>query len=361
MQATRTGTLRIGVIGVGRIGRMHADLLARQVPGAAVTLLHDARGDIARAVAEELGVASVAAAQELLSADDVDAVAICSSTDTHADLIVAAACAGKAIFCEKPVSLDLAEVDRALAAVEQAGVPFQIGFNRRFDPAHAAVAAAVADGAVGDPHLVRISSRDPAPPPMGYVRTSGGIFLDMTIHDFDMARYISGSEVVEVFARGAVRVDPAFAEAGDVDTAVVMLVHESGCLTTIDNSRQAAYGYDQRVEVFGSAGMAASDNPLAHSAIVRTSQATHMATLPYFYLERYIPSYLREWQAFVAAVSEGHAPPVSGRDARAPLVIGLAAGRSLREGRPVRIAEVDAPSPSAPAPGAQPRGGTTWA
>jgi myo-inositol 2-dehydrogenase / D-chiro-inositol 1-dehydrogenase len=340
MEAVRTATLRVGVIGVGRIGRMHAELLARQVPGASVTLVHDAREDAARAVASELGVATAADVEELLAAGDVDAVAICTSTDTHADLIVAAARASKAIFCEKPISLDLAEVDRALAAVEEAGVPFQIGFNRRFDPAHAAVAAAVADGTVGEPHLVRISSRDPAPPPMSYVRTSGGIFLDMTIHDFDMARFVSASEVVEVFARGAVRIDPAFAQAGDVDTAVVVLTHENGCLTTIDNSRQAVYGYDQRVEVFGSAGMAASENPLANSALVRTGDGTSAATLPYFYLERYVPSYLREWEAFVDAVSAGRTPPVTGADARAPLVIGLAAGRSLHEGRPVRVEEV---------------------
>ena len=198
-------------------------------------------------------------------AGDADAVAICTGTDTHAELVAAAARAGKAIFCEKPVSLDLAEVDAALAAVEAAGVPFQIGFNRRFDPAHQSVHDAVVSGAVGEPHLVRISSRDPAPPPLAYVQVSGGIFLDMTIHDFDMARYVTGSEVVEVFARGAVRIDAGFAAAGDVDTALVTLVHASGCLTAIDNSRQAAYGYDQRVEVHGSAGMAASEDPLAHT------------------------------------------------------------------------------------------------
>ena len=238
------------------------------------------------------------------------------------------------------MSLDLAEVDRALAAVEEAGVPFQIGFNRRFDPAHASVAAAVADGTIGEPQLARISSRDPAPPPLAYVRGSGGIFLDMTIHDFDMARFVTGSEVVEVFARGAVRVDPAFGDAGDVDTAAVMLVHENGCLTTIDNSRQAVYGYDQRVEVFGSAGMAASENPLAYSAVVRTKDGTRAPTLPYFFLERYVPSYLGEWEAFVGAVASGRTPPVTGADARAPLVIGLAAWRSLRDGRPVRVEEV---------------------
>jgi myo-inositol 2-dehydrogenase/D-chiro-inositol 1-dehydrogenase len=172
---------------------------------------------------------------------------------------------------------------------------------------------------------------------MAYVRGSGGIFLDMTIHDFDMARYVTGSEVVEVFARGAVRIDPAFGEAGDVDTALVMLVHENGCLTAIDNSRQAVYGYDQRVEVFGSRGVASSENPLAHTAVVRTANGSCMAALPYFFLERYIPSYLREWEAFVDAVRTGSTPPVSGADARAPLVIGLAAWQSLTEGRPVSL------------------------
>jgi myo-inositol 2-dehydrogenase/D-chiro-inositol 1-dehydrogenase len=176
---------------------------------------------------------------------------------------------------------------------------------------------------------------------MSYVRGSGGMFLDMTIHDFDMARYVTRSEIVEVFARGAVRVDPGFEDAGDVDTAVVTLVHADGCLTAIDNSRRAVYGYDQRVEVHGSAGMAASENPLAHAGIVRTQDGLRGATLPYFFLERYIPSYVREWEAFVAAVGSGGPPPVSGADARAPLVIGLAAWRSLREGRPVRVEEVE--------------------
>jgi myo-inositol 2-dehydrogenase/D-chiro-inositol 1-dehydrogenase len=321
---------------------MHAELLERRIPAATVTALFDAHAPTAHAIAGGLGVGTAGSAQELIGAPDVDAVAVCSPTGTHADLIVAAARAGKAIFCEKPVSLDLAEVDRALAAVEEAGVPFQIGFNRRFDPAHAAVAAAVAGGAIGEPQIVRITSRDPAPPPLDYARGSGGLFLDMTIHDFDMARFVTGSEVVEVYARGAVRVDPALEEFGDVDTAVITLVHENGCLTTIDNSRQAVYGYDQRVEAFGSAGMAASENPLAHTAVLRTSAGTQTPTLPFFYLERYVPSYLREWEAFVQAVGSGEAPPVGVRDARAPLVIGLAAWRSVREGRPVRIEEIEA-------------------
>jgi len=340
--AALTPPVRIGVIGVGRIGRMHAELLARRLPSATLAAVFDARAESATAIGAELDVPVTRSVAEMLAAPDIDAVAICTSTDTHADLIVEAARAGKAIFCEKPVSLDLETVDRALDAVEAAGVPFQIGFNRRFDPAHASVRAAVAAGRVGDPHLVRITSRDPAPPPLSYVRVSGGIFLDMTIHDFDMARYVTGTEVVEVYARGAVRVDPSFGEADDVDTAMVVLVHEDGCMTSIDNSRRAAYGYDQRVEVFGSEGLAASENPLAHTGIVRSADGTREAELPYFYLERYTASYVREWEAFVAALVAGETPPVTTADARAPLVIGLAAWRSLREGRPVRLDEVAA-------------------
>jgi myo-inositol 2-dehydrogenase/D-chiro-inositol 1-dehydrogenase len=342
VSVTAAPPLRIGVIGVGRIGRMHADLLERRVAGARVAAVRDAHAETARAIGADLDVPVAASVDELLSDGAVDAVAICTSTDTHAELIEAAARAGKAIFCEKPVSLDLATVDRALAAVREAGVPFQIGFNRRFDPGHQSVRDAVAGGAVGDVHLLRISSRDPAPPPLAYVKVSGGIFLDMTIHDFDMARYVAGSEVVDVHARGTVRIDPGFAEAGDVDTALVTLQHENGCLTAIDNSRQAVYGYDQRVEAFGSLGVASSENPSAHAGVLRTANGTSSALLPYFYLERYLPSYIREWEAFVAAVSTGETPPVGAADARAPLVIGLAAWRSLREGRAVRVDEVSA-------------------
>ena len=338
---TAVAPLRIGVIGVGRIGRMHAELIAHQVPGAAVGAVFDAHEPLARDIAAELRVPVVASVEEIF-ASEVDAVAICSSSDTHVELLIAAAEAGKAVFCEKPVSLDLAELERALGAVEAAGVPFQIGFNRRFDPGHASVHEAVASGQVGEPHLVRISSRDPAPPPLEYVRSSGGLFLDMMIHDFDMARFVTGSEVVEVFARGAVRVEPTFAEVGDIDTALVTLVHENGCLTAIDNSRRAAYGYDQRVEVFGSEGMAVSENPRAHAGSVLTAAGERRPPNPYFFLERYLPSYVREWEAFVEAVKRGEAPPVSTADARAPLIIGLAAGRSLREGRPVRVEEVRA-------------------
>jgi myo-inositol 2-dehydrogenase/D-chiro-inositol 1-dehydrogenase len=334
-------TITIGLIGAGRIGRMHAELLARRVAGAAVGVVHDVHTPFAVEVGGMLGVPVAATVDEVLSSD-IDAVAICSSADTHVDLMVAAAEAGKAVFCEKPVSLDLVELERALGAVEAAGVPFQVGFNRRFDPAHASVREAVISGAVGEPHLVRISSRDPAPPPLEYVKSSGGLFLDMMIHDFDMARYVTGTEVVEVFARGAVRIEPSIAQVGDIDTALVTLVHDDGCLTAIDNSRQAAYGYDQRVEVFGSEGMAVSENPRAHTGAVITAEGERRPPNPYFFLERYLPSYVREWRAFVETVKDGVPSAASTADARAPLVIGLAALRSLREGRPVRTEEVHA-------------------
>jgi myo-inositol 2-dehydrogenase/D-chiro-inositol 1-dehydrogenase len=333
--------VRIGVIGAGRIGRMHAELIAGRVPGTALAGVHDVRPDAAAELAALLAVPSAASVDELLEDPAVDAVAICSSTETHADFIVAAARAGKAIFCEKPVSHDLAEVDRALAVVEEAGTPFQIGFNRRFDPGHQSVRDAVADGSIGEPHLVRISSRDPELPPPGYVRVSGGIFLDMTIHDFDMARYVTGSEVVEVYARGSVRIEPSYRDAGDVDTALVVLEHEDGCVTAIDNSRRSTYGYDQRVEAFGSAGMAVSGNPPTHAGVVLTAEGESSSVMPSFFLDRYAESYERAWEAFVDAVRNGRAPAVGIDDARAPLVIGLAAWRSLRERRPVRIEEVE--------------------
>jgi myo-inositol 2-dehydrogenase/D-chiro-inositol 1-dehydrogenase len=334
-------SLRFAVIGTGRIGRMHAQLLATQVRGATLVAVSDA----VPALAEEVGVANGVPAldtRRVLADPSVDAVAVCAPTDAHVPLIVEAAKAGKAIFCEKPVSLDLAEVDRALAAVEGSNAKLMVGFNRRFDPSHAAVHDAVVNGRTGPPEILRITSRDPGPPPMSYVRTSGGIFLDMMIHDFDMARFVVGSEVVEVCASGAVRVSREFADNGDVDTAVVMLRHENECLSVIDNSRRATYGYDQRVEVLGCEGLAASENPLANSSVLRDASGTRLATLPYFFLERYSISYLRQWDAFVAAIVAGAVSPTSGNDGRAALVIGFAAKQSLLEHRPVMVAEVEA-------------------
>jgi myo-inositol 2-dehydrogenase / D-chiro-inositol 1-dehydrogenase len=331
--------IRVGVIGTGRIGRVHAQLLAGEVPGLRLVAISDANPGAAAACAARLSTEAVALDQ-ILARDDVDAVAICSSTDTHAELSVRAAKAGKAIFCEKPLSLDLAEVDDVLAAIGAADVPFMVGFNRRFDPAHQAVRDAAAEGRLGDLHVVRITSRDPAPPPPEYVRVSGGIFLDMTIHDFDMARYVTGQEVVEVYARGEVRVDPKIGAEGDLDTAVVVLTHTDRTLTVIDNSREAVYGFDQRVEAFGSGGMAVSENPRAHTAVFLGRGEASARSLPWFFLDRYMPSYRREWAAFARYVRSGGPSPVPGSAARAPVAIGLAAWRSVRDGRPVRLAEI---------------------
>ena len=334
-----SGPVRIGLIGCGRIGAMHAELISRRVPGTALTAVYDVVDDAAASVAEAFDARRASSAAEVIEADDVDAVAICSSTDTHIDLLVDVAAAGKPAFVEKPLSLDLAEVDRGIAAAAEAQIGVQVGFNRRFDAAHRHVRDRVAAGDVGDVHLVRISSRDPDPPPISYIEVSGGIFCDMTIHDFDMARFVTGSDAVEVYATGGVRVDPAIGAAGDLDTAVVVVTHANGAITAIDNSRRAVYGYDQRVEAFGSGGMASSDNPTAAAALYWGPQGSHGPPLPYFFLERYTASYLAEWDAFVAMV-QGAPSPVNLADGRAPLVMGLAAWASVREGRPIAISEI---------------------
>ncbi len=339
-ESARTDNLRLGVLGVGRIGSMHVNLLSTRVPGATVTGVFDVFTEGARAVADKYGVRLFESTRDLIESDEVDAIAICTSTDTHVDLIVAGADAGKPIFCEKPFSLSLAEVDRGLAAVDAAGVPLHIGFNRRFDPGHRAVHTAVLDGTVGELRQVSITSRDPSPPHLDYIKVSGGIFLDMTIHDFDMARYVTGSEVVEVYARGWNTVDQAIADAGDFDTVVVMLTHENGVVTIIDNCRQSAYGYDQRVEAFGSNGAALSENHRDHYAVMLTHDGGRTAKIPNFFLERYVPSYVIQWTEFIAAVKAGAAPPVTGADGRAPLLAGLAAQRSVDEHRPVAISEI---------------------
>ena len=332
-------SVRVGLIGCGRIGAMHAELISRRVPGIDLAAVYDVLDGSAAGVAEEFDARCAASAADLIESDDVDAVAICSSTDTHMDLLVEVAAAGKPAFVEKPLSLELAEVDRGIAAATEAGIAVQVGFNRRFDAAHRHVRDRVAAGDVGDVHLLRISSRDPAPPPIPYIEVSGGIFCDMTIHDFDMARFVTGSEAVEVYATGAVRVDPAIGAAGDLDTAVVVVTHANGAVTTIDNSRRAVYGYDQRLEAFGSAGMASSDNPPSATARYWDGDGSHGTPLPHFFLERYTPSYLAGWDAFVAMVA-GAPSPVSLADGRAPLVMGLAAWKSVREARPVEIAEI---------------------
>ena len=329
-------SIRVAVIGCGRIGQLHAGLLARELPGFCLVGLADAVPAAAEAAAEKVG-SSAREIAEILASPEVDAVAICSSTQTHVDLIEAAAGAGKAIFCEKPVSLDLDRVVQARRTVAETGVAFMVGFNRRFDPGHASVRDAVARGQVGQVHLVRITSRDPAPPPVDYLAGSGGLFMDMAIHDFDMARFVTGSEVVEVFVRGAARVDPRIGEIGDVDTSVCVLVHADGTLTTIDNSREAVYGYDQRLEAFGSLGLAVSDNHRIHHGWSMTREGISSRQLPWFFMERYRDAYRREWEAFGEYLSRGGPSPAGMDDALAATAIALAAGRSLRTGSPVQV------------------------
>lgn len=332
--------IRVGVLGVGRIGRMHAAIVARDVAGLALAAVYDADPERAATVAQDLDVPVSRSSGELMERGDVDAIAICSSTDTHIDLLVDAAATGKPLFLEKPLSLDLAEVDRGLAAVAEATAFLQLGLNRRFDAAHRSVRDAVASGSLGALHLVRITSRDPEPPPLDYIRVSGGIFLDMTVHDLDMARFVTGSEVDEVYARGEVRFDPAIGEAGDLDTAVLTLRHTDGTLTTIDNSRRSAYGYDQRVEAFGTKGMAASGNPPEHTGVTLTGDGSRGTVLPHFFLERYRASYVAAWEAFERSVRNGSPPEVTGSDGRLALVLGLAAKRSVSEGRRVQVSEI---------------------
>jgi myo-inositol 2-dehydrogenase/D-chiro-inositol 1-dehydrogenase len=333
--------LHAGVIGAGRIGKIHTESLARYVPGATVAAIADINLAAAQETASRLSIPKVMDDYRAILADpEIDIVVICSSTDTHARLIIEAAEAGKHIFCEKPIDHNLESIDLALQAVKSAGVQLQIGFNRRFDANFRQVREVVASGQIGMPHILRITSRDPAPPPIEYVKVSGGIFLDMTIHDFDMARYLMGSEITEVYTAGAVLVDPAIGQIGDLDTVIVTLYFENGAIGTIDNSRKAAYGYDQRVEVFGSAGMVQVANNTPHSAVISNGEGVHGAKPLYFFLERYMQSFIDEMRQFIAAIQGGKPTPVCGLDGRIPVVIGLAAWKSYHEKRPVKLSEI---------------------
>jgi len=332
--------INVGVIGAGRIGRVHAENLAYRIPEANLVAISDVFVAAAEKLAAELGVSAYQDHRRILDDPAIDAVLVCSSTDTHARFMEEAAQAGKQIFCEKPIALDLAAIDRALEVVKQAGVKLQIGFNRRFDPNFRRVHDVVAEGQIGQPHVLRITSRDPLPPPIDYVRVSGGIFLDMTIHDFDMARFLMGKEVESVYAAAGVMVDPRIGEVGDVDTAVVTLHFADGSLGVIDNSRQAVYGYDQRVEVFGSAGVVTADNNYPNTALISDAKRVHRDLPLNFFMERYVDSYVNEMRAFVDCVVNDAPPPVTGIDGRIPVVMGYAAKQSVAEGRPVRLDEV---------------------
>ncbi|MHC1765326.1 MAG: inositol 2-dehydrogenase [Verrucomicrobiia bacterium] len=330
--------LSVAVIGAGRIGKIHAENLATRVRGARLGGVADIDLSAARQLGGQWHAGVVTADyRDLLNDPAINAVAICSATNTHAEIIEAAAAKRKHIFCEKPIDLDLHRIEEALGAVEEAGVKFQVGFNRRFDPSFAKARQMIAAGKIGVPHLLRITSRDPGPPPLSYIRVSGGIFMDMTIHDFDMTRFLTGSEVEEVYAIGGAMVDPEIGAAGDVDTCVVTMRLKNGVLATIDNSRKAAYGYDQRIEVFGSQGMVTVSNRTPDNHIHIDADGVHSSKPQHFFLDRYQESYVIEMQAFVDCVIEDRPPPVTGRDGLAPALIGLAAKRSLEQRAPVRV------------------------
>jgi myo-inositol 2-dehydrogenase/D-chiro-inositol 1-dehydrogenase len=324
--------------GAGRIGAIHAANLAASGAGRLKHLV-DVNAAAAAALAARHG-ARVSATEAALADPEVGAVLIASSTDTHADLVIAAARAGKAIFCEKPIDLSLPRVDAALEAVRAAGVPMLVGFNRRFDPSFAELHRRIGAGAIGRVEQVIITSRDPGLPPIDYLRVSGGLFRDMTIHDFDMARWLLGEEPVEVFAWGAALVDPAVGAAGDIDTCMVLLRCASGRMAHINNSRRATYGYDQRIEVHGSAGRLIAGNRVATTLEQAGAQAVCTDTPLPFFLERYAEAYRLELAAFLDALARGAPMPVEAADGRQALVLAEAALRSLRENRPVRVAEV---------------------
>ena len=330
----------VAVVGLGRIGKIHLNNLCRSVDGVEVLAVMDV-SDQATKLAAEYGIPLVFEDfDELLCMDELDAVVICSPTDLHADHVMKAARAGKHIFCEKPLDLSLDQVKEVIKVVEDSGVELMLGFNRRFDPDFEKIRTLVEDDEVGDPQIIKITSRDPGPPPISYIKVSGGMFLDMAIHDFDMARYISGKEVREVFAAAAVKVDPGIGEAGDFDTAVTTLIFEDYSLAVIDNSRKAVYGYDQRLEVFGNKGMVRAENKFPNSHQLFTKKGIS-ADLPlHFFLERYQESYQKEISQFVHALQTGEAMPVGARDGLMSIVIGLAATLSAKEKRPVKISEI---------------------
>jgi myo-inositol 2-dehydrogenase/D-chiro-inositol 1-dehydrogenase len=334
-------TLNIGIIGAGRIGKIHTDNLATHVPQAEIAAIVDRDLKAAQQMASKYHVTSAYSDyQKILDDPKIDAVAIFTSTDTHADLIIAAARAGKHIFCEKPIDLTLDKVDKAIDAVKKAGIKCQIGFNQRFDPGIKRLKDLIKSGKIGELQILRITSRDPAPPPVSFIKSSGGLFLDMTIHDFDMACHLSGSEVLEVYAIGGVLVDPVIGKAGDIDTAIVTLRLASGAMATIDNSRKAVYGYDKRVEVFGSGGMATIANNPANATTYSSPNGVLTDKPSYFFLERYADSYIAELSEFVRAVLFDKPTPLSAAESRKPVVIAMAANKSLRENRPVRIREI---------------------
>ena len=335
--------LTFAQFGAGRIGAIHAANITAN-PSTRLKYVIDVNAKAAAALAERHG-AKAATAAEAFADRDVHAILIASSTDTHADLAIAAANAGKAIFCEKPIDLSLARVDQCLAAVKAAGVPMLVGFNRRFDPSFAELKARLDQGAIGAVEQVIISSRDPGLPPLSYLKVSGGQFRDMTIHDFDMARWLLGEEPVEVFAYGSALVNPGLVNIGDVDSAMVLMRTASGRLAHINNSRRASYGYDQRIEVHGVKGRLMAGNHTPSTVELADAEAVKGDKPLYFFLERYAAAYKRELDTFVGALAARVPMPVGPEDGRRALVLAEAALLSSREGRPVKVAEIGGKAP----------------
>ncbi|WP_295805797.1 inositol 2-dehydrogenase [uncultured Nitratireductor sp.] len=331
-------TVNFALLGAGRIGKVHARAIAASVD-ARLVAVSDAFADAAQTVAEAYGCA-VCSIDEVETDKSIDAVVVCTPTDTHADLIERFARAGKAVFCEKPIDLDLARVKHCLGVVEETGAVLMVGFNRRFDPHFAAVRAAIDEGRIGPVEMVQITSRDPGPPPIGYIESSGGILRDMTIHDFDMARFLLGEEPDTVFATASVLVDPAIGEAGDFDSVSVILTTASGRQCSISNSRRATYGYDQRIEVLGAEGAVAAENQRPVSIEIADARGFTRPPLHDFFMTRYTEAYAAEIAAFVAAIAGGKPAAPSGEDGLRALALADAALLSVRERRAVKLSEI---------------------
>ncbi|MBP2032834.1 myo-inositol 2-dehydrogenase/D-chiro-inositol 1-dehydrogenase [Clostridium algifaecis] len=335
--------MKVGIIGAGRIGKVHARNISMYIPEIQIkTIVDPFMNKNMEQFAKKYGIPNITKdANDILNDPEIEAVLICSSTDTHAKYIIKAAKAGKHIFCEKPIDYDLKRVHEAIDAAKNAGVKLQIGFCRRFDHNHHAVYSMVRDGKVGKVNIIKISSRDPEPPSIDYVKVSGGIFYDMMIHDFDMARFLAGSEVTEVNAVGSVLVDPEIGKAGDVDTAVVTLKFENDAIGIIDNSRKAVYGYDQRVEVFGSEGCAFNNNDIPNTAVLCNEDRTSCENTYKVMWDRYTGAFVAEMHAFLDAIDNNKETLVTGVDGLYPVLMAAAATKSLKEGRPVKISEVE--------------------
>ncbi len=332
--------IKFGIAGVGRMGSIHLENLVTKFQDAEVVAISDINPNT-NTLAEKFGISKVYDQfEDMVNDKEIEALVICSPTDFHANHIILAAKAGKQIFCEKPMDLSLETVKEVIKIVEAAGVKLMIAFNRRFDPNFKKVQRIVSEGKIGKPQVIKITSRDPGPPSVSYIKVSGGLFLDMAIHDFDMARFMVNHEVEEVYATGAVFVDPEIEKAGDIDTAVTTLTFKNGTIAVIDNCRKAAYGYDQRLEVFGDSGMCGSGNKLHDNNFHYDSNGVHTALPLDFFMDRYADSYFNEMRAFIECLKNNEAPPTTGHDGIMSLAIGLAAKKSLAENRPVKLAEI---------------------